>query len=103
MTPGETIRAYCIECYGSQYGVENCGGDKQLDPKHPVCPFFPFRLGKGRPSVKRFRMFCLECMCRTARAVAEYPSKNCLCYPYRFGKNPNYEGKEANFHPEQRA
>lgn len=89
MTPGEAIRKYCIKCVGSAYNVRTCGGDKLLDGS--VCPFFKYRMGTDRPSVKTIRKFCLNCMNNNSDMVRNCPSrKTCFLYPYRFGKNPAY-------------
>ena len=94
MTPLKAIRKACVACVGSPYEVKNCGGDACLgaqgDEKE-VCYFFPFRLGKGRPSVKLLRKFCLECQGDSRRLVAECKS-NCPLHQYRFGKNSKRAG-----------
>ena len=90
MTPLEAIRKICVACVGSPYEVKDCGGDACLDSQgdeQGVCHFFPFRLGRGRPSVKLIRKFCLECMDGSMKLVAECQS-DCPLHPYRFGKNP---------------
>jgi len=93
LTPAGAVRAYCQDCLGTkQFNtdmVRDCQGDK--DPNGP-CAFFPYRLGK-RPSVKVFRKFCLDCMIGDREAVACCETENCVCHPYRFGKNPALLGK----------
>lgn len=90
-TPGKTIRGHCIECVGSIYDVRDCAGDRLLSGG--TCPFFPFRLGRGRPSVKVIRKFCLDCMNGSAPLVRECENAECSLHPYRFGKNPARTGK----------
>ena len=94
MTPLEAIRKICVECAGSPYEIKDCSGDACLGgqgDEKGVCHFFPFRLGKGRPSVKTIRKFCLECMGGSSKLVAECKS-DCPLHPYRFGKSPARAG-----------
>lgn len=59
-TPKESIKQYCLRCVGGSFqDVKDCDAD---DPAYHVCPFHPYRLGKGRTSAKIIRMFCLDCM-----------------------------------------
>lgn len=88
MTPGEAIHKHCVECVGTGYQIKECKGDKLLDGTE--CLFFKYRLGKGRPSVKIIRKFCLHCMCGSSQAVLECATKSCFLFPYRLGKNPAY-------------
>jgi len=69
--------------------VKACDAD---NPEYHVCPFHPYRFGKGRPSVKTIRKFCLQCMGNSSQMVAECETEDCLCYPYRLGKNPERKG-----------
>jgi len=74
MTPLQAIRKVCVGCVGCVYEVKDCGGDKCLGAQgdeNGVCYFFSFRLGKGRPSVKTIRKFCLECMGGSNKLIAE--------------------------------
>jgi hypothetical protein len=88
-TPKEALRAYCLHCVGDVYKeIESCDADKE----YHICPFHPFRLGKGRPSVKIFRKFCLQCMGNHKSMVADCETKDCFCHPYRMGKNPSRQG-----------
>lgn len=91
MTPLRAIRKHCIECAGSPGDVKNCGGDKMLGGGR--CLLYPYHMGKGRPSVKLIRRYCIQCMGGSRLFVAECPRKDCTLYPYRFGKNPAMEGK----------
>lgn len=80
-TPGSTIRGYCVYCNGGlAREVATCDAD---------CPFHKYRMGRGRPSVKVIRKFCLQCMGGHSDFVRDCTTLDCLCYPYRFGKNPN--------------
>ena len=95
MTPLQAIRKVCVVCVGSVYEVKDCGGDNCLGAQgdeNGVCYLSPYRLGKGRPSVKLIRKFCLECMGGSSKLVAECKS-DCPLQPYRFGKNPKLVGK----------
>jgi hypothetical protein len=91
LTPLKAIRRFCVECVGSPYAVDGCGGDKCLDgqgDEEGVCHFYRYRLGRGRPSVKLIRKMCLECMDGSRRLVAECGS-DCELHRFRFGRNPN--------------
>jgi len=91
LTPKLAVFYLCRECVGWEEKLEKCGGDKMLDGT--VCAFWPYRLGQGRPSVKLIRAYCLECMGKSREAVARCASEFCPLYPYRFGTNPEREGK----------
>ncbi len=94
MTPLQSIRKACVACVCSVYEVKDCGGDECLGgqgDENGVCYLFSFRLGRGRPSVKTIRRFCLECMGGSSKLVAECKS-DCPLHPYRFGKNPKRAG-----------
>ena len=85
LTPGRTIRAYCLHCVGGNpQDVKACDA---TDPKYHVCPFHSYRLGRGRPSVKVIRNFCLDCMGGHKDFVRDCETTDCLCHPYRMGKN----------------
>jgi hypothetical protein len=93
-TPSETIRSYCRYCVQSKADseVENCTGHTVLATGAP-CPFYEYRLGKKRPSVKVMRRFCLDCMGGNKTAVKECSTDDCLIHPFRLGKNPSLKGK----------
>jgi len=94
MTPLRAIRKVCVACVGSPYEVKDCGGDACLGvqgDEKGICYFYPYRMGRGRPSVKLIRKFCLECMGSSSKRVAECKS-DCPLHPYRFGKNPKRAG-----------
>ena len=93
MTPGRAIRIFCLGCTGGVYGeVESCDGDG-TDPAYHACPFHPYRMGRGRPSVRITRKFCLQCMGETPSLVRECETIDCPCHLYRMGKNPARIGK----------
>ncbi len=103
MTPGRAIRRHCVECVDSHFEVAKCGGERMLGQgdESGVCYFFPYRLGKGRPSVKTIRKFCLECMggdkhrrvqTRMVRNGIEFcSSEKCTLWLFRMGKNPHFK------------
>ena len=91
LSPQETVRSYCLYCNrGNDAEVRRCDANK---PGFQICPFHSYRMGKGRPSVKVIRKFCLQCMGGQANFVRECDTRDCLCYPYRMGKNPARIGK----------
>jgi hypothetical protein len=92
MTPLESVRKVCVACAGSPSMVAECGGDRCLGGQgdsDQMCYFFPYRLGRGRPSVKVIRKFCLECMGGDTSLVAACTSMECAVHVFRFGTNPN--------------
>lgn len=92
-TPLEAIRSYCLYCNGGNSAeVRRCDADGQT-PGFDPCPFHPYRMGRGRPSVKIIRKFCLECMGGSREFVSTCTIPDCFCYPYRMGKNPARIGK----------
>ncbi len=94
VTPKLSVRKFCVECVGSPYQTEDCGGNRMIgqgDSKGR-CYFFQFRNGKGRPSVKTIRRFCLECMQGSFQLVRDCQSTHCAVYKFRFGTNPNRAG-----------
>lgn len=83
MTPGETIRKQCVECCGGVVSeIPTCDASK-------TCVFHKYRMGRGRPSVKLMRKFCLDCMCGSYEAVKDCTTPTCIVYPYRFGRAVN--------------
>jgi hypothetical protein len=91
VTPGRAIRLHCIECVDSYKDVKDCGGDKLLSGGQ--CPLYPYRLGKGRPSVKVIRKECIACMNGQFSLIPDCPSKYCALYPFRMGKVPSRAGR----------
>ena len=95
-SPLKTIAAFCNICVGGhRKEVASCDGDGKI-VGFMSCPFHPFRLGIGRPSVKLMRKFCLQCMGGSSVFVKECETTDCLIYPYRFGKNPARIGKRQS-------
>jgi hypothetical protein len=93
MTPKAAVRAKCIECTGGLYQPDRCKGDKMIGQGiNGQCFFYPYRNGKGRPSVKTIRLFCVECMGGSYQLVKECPSTDCPIYHFRLGTNPNRAG-----------
>lgn len=92
--PSRTLHAQCHYCVQSRSDadVENCTGHIVFDTGKP-CPFYEYRMGNKRPSVKVMRKYCLECMGGSKEAVKECETEDCLIHPYRFGKNPARAGK----------
>jgi hypothetical protein len=92
-SPLKTIVSFCVLCVGGhRKEIASCDGDDKKQG-FMACPFHPFRLGKGRPSVKIMRKFCLQCMGGSVGFVRECETVDCLNHPYRFGKNPARAGK----------
>jgi hypothetical protein len=100
MTPGEAIHKFCTACVGSIYDVENCGGDHCLNGgcySSGECWFYRFRQGRGRPSVKLLRKYCLYCTDGDAEWVRNCPDgvehrgqAPCALHPFRMGRNINF-------------
>ena len=93
-TPSGTIWSYCHYCVQSRSDskVENCTGHIVFATGAP-CPFYEYRMGRKRSSVKIMRRFCLDCMGGNKAAVKECSTYDCLIYPFRLGKNPMLTGK----------
>ena len=93
-SPSRTLHAQCHYCVQSRSDadVENCTGHIVFATGKP-CPFYVYRMGNKRPSVKVMRKYCLECMGGSKAAVKECETEDCLIHPYRFGKNPARAGK----------
>lgn len=90
MPPARAIRTYCIHCFGgkntkkTRIEISNCTATD--------CALYPYRMGRGRASVKAIRKLCLECMAGSSNLVRECAAENCPVYYYRFGKNPERKG-----------
>jgi hypothetical protein len=95
MTPRRAIREHCIDCVGGASEVKDCQGNELWNPDGSVyeCFFYPYRMGKGRPSVKLIRKHCLWCMGGSLKLVEKCPSKACPFLPYRMGTNPARAGQ----------
>jgi hypothetical protein len=106
MTPLKAIRKFCVDCVGgSPSSVANCGGDQCKNggcDRKGVCYFYPYRLGKGRPSVKTIRKWCLWCQGGNKGCVKDCVSKDCLLFAYRLGTNPRRAGVNRGL-PKDRA
>lgn len=91
LQPKQAVHQYCIQCVGgvSQH-IKNCQGDQLLSGGS--CPFYKYRLNKGRPPLKTIRTECLKCMGGSRQAVEECTTTNCPLHFYRFGTNPNRAG-----------
>lgn len=94
-SPSRTIQAHCHYCVQSrsETEVENCTGHFVFATGGKPCPFYEYRMGNKRPSVKVMRRFCLECEGGSKEAVKECSTSDCLIHPFRFGKNPLLVGK----------
>jgi len=93
LTPKLAALAFCKIC-AEGVGVEDCQGDQALDGF--ACPFYSYRLGKGRPSVKLIRKVCLHCMGGSASFVRDCTTSECMLYQYRLGTNPKRKGMGGN-------
>ena len=93
-SPLKTIRAHCHYCVQSRLDseVENCTGNIIFATGKP-CPFYQYRTGGKRTSIKVMRQFCLDCMGGNKEAISECEISDCLIYPFRFGKNPARAGR----------
>ena len=93
-SPSLAIRAYCHYCVQSRSDsdVENCTAHFVF-ATGKSCPFYEYRTGNKRPSVKVMRRFCLECEGGSKEAVKECSINDCLIHHFRFGKNPSLTGK----------
>lgn len=95
MTPLESIHSFCTDCVGSAHELTNCGGNRCGNggcDASGVCLFYPYRHGRGRPSVKTIRRICLWCQGDRADFVRECREVTCVLHPYRMGSNPNRAG-----------
>ena len=88
LTPRQAIREHCMDSVGTASAIRDCQGNELYDRP---CIFFSYRMGKGRPSVKLIRKFCLYCMGGSWKLVKNCPSKVCPFLRYRMGKNPNIQ------------
>jgi hypothetical protein len=93
-SPSRTIRVHCHYCVQSRSDkeVENCTGHIVFATGKP-CPFYEYRMGNKRSSVKNMRKFCLECQGGNKEFVRDCTTNYCLIHPFRFGKNPARAGK----------
>ena len=95
LTPKRAVRLHCLECQGFNAAeVNECGGDELLPGGS--CKFFPFRLGRGRPSVKTIRRKCIWCMGGQPQLLKECGDNLCALWPYRQGHNPAMQGRDTS-------
>ena len=96
LTPLRAIRKHCVDCVGLGNLVKDCDGDTLIDGP---CMLYKYRNGRGRPSVKLIRKYCVNhCMGGHPILASECESKTCDLFPYRMGKSPN---KVKSMTPEQ--
>lgn len=99
LSPSLSIRKKCLDCsVFESKRVRECEFDgKSINRNGFVedyCPLYPYRMGKGSGSkLKAIRKYCLWCCLDQPKEVKLCPSVSCELYPYRFGHNPNLEGK----------
>lgn len=108
MTPGESVRKFCVQCVGGEShsrDVKDCGGDHCLNgggDEKGICYFYKYRMSRGRPSVKTIRKMCLYCMCGSSEQIKECTGNvekeglYCPLWEFRFGRNPNFELSEED-------
>jgi hypothetical protein len=86
LTPGRAIHQICMDCVGSSFAIKDCQGDKLYAGP---CKLFSYRMGKGRPSVKLIRKYCLWCMGGSPKLVKDcHSGLTCPLFAYRLGRNP---------------
>ena len=73
VTPTLAVRRHCVECVGSTYDVNTCGGRRLLATNRP-CPLFQYRHGERRISLKVIRQGRLACCGSSSSIVAQCPS-----------------------------
>jgi hypothetical protein len=93
LTPRRAIRKICIDCAGGTSEVKDCQGDKLHEG---TCLFYPYRMGKGRPSVKLIRKYCLWCMGGSPKLVRDCACHTCPLFLYRMGRNPKVKGRKLS-------
>jgi len=88
LTPKKAVVAFCQECICSVLGrdIKECKGDTLHTGS---CPFFKYRLGRGRPSVKTIRQQCKACMNGNLQLINDCANASCALHTYRMGKNPS--------------
>jgi len=92
-TPLETIRSFCLSCNAENSAeVRRCDADGKT-PGFDPCPLHRYRMGRGRPSVKIIRKFCLQCMCGSREFVSTCTTTDCFLFPFRLGRSPARIGK----------
>ena len=97
MTPERAVQQFCVGrvgCVGSAAEVRGCGGDHCLNggaDDTGVCPFWRYRLGRGRVSVKTIGRMCRWCMGGDARPICA--DTDCALWIYRMGRDPAFLGQ----------
>lgn len=83
LTTTIVAKKYCLMCVGLvRQDAINC--------TDTGCAFWPHRpKQRGRVKVGTIRKFCRQCTNNSEEYIKECHSGNCLCYPFRMGKNPN--------------
>jgi hypothetical protein len=96
-SPSQTIHAQCHYYVQSisETDVKNCTGHVVLASGQP-CPFFDYRMGQKRVSIKIIRKFCIQCMGGCIVFVRKCETQNCFLHSYRLGKNPARSGIGQN-------
>jgi hypothetical protein len=95
LTAGKAVRKHCVSCVGGVVAdVHACGGEKvkAFGNDEGACRFMPFRLGRGRVSVKLIRAFCMVCQGDQRTFVRECHETKCHFHEFRMGKNPARSG-----------
>ena len=96
LTPLKAIRRNCIDCVGKASDVRDCRGNTM----NPPCPFYQYRLAKGRPKLRIIRQHCLWCMGGSTNLVRDCHSQTCQFHVYRSGhslKRKGLSGRSYNF------
>ena len=55
---------------------------------------------KNLTPIQSIRKHCLECSGNAYKEVKECPIVDCLLYPFRLGKNPNYKNNQNKSLPQ---
>jgi hypothetical protein len=98
LTPTKAIRKVSIDCVGGASEIKDFQGDELYDQevgvkRYKPCLFYPYRIGKGRPSVRLIRKYCLWCTGGSPKLVKNCRSiSTCPLHLYRMGRNPKRMG-----------
>lgn len=85
-TPRKSVRNFCLDCAGGAAEVPQCMGETRMGGP---CMFLPYRMAKGRPSVKLIRRFCVKtCMNDHPTLVKDCQTTACYLWLYRMGRDP---------------
>ena len=92
LSPLGAIRKRCLDCKETTTEIKEC----EFDPKHKeACALWQFRMNKskkGTSRLKAIRKYCLWCMLESSEEVRSCPTKTCVLFHYRFGRNPSRQG-----------